>query len=577
MNLIKNSIGLKIFSVVSFIVLLMVGISIVNVRLQGRVGQALHRAANHYIVAYGALSRANLRSVEQAMALRGRVIARFLLKDDELQKGAKRLCAVKGQQFWDDTGHFHETIALELKEKHPFADIVSLARLDEKVNEIEAMQRKFEKNIAKYDDAVERGDWDAVAAETPAHAAWRKEFDEYMDGTRQFMLKTTQEASAEVIRLQKMLHTFSAALVVLASLIALVFAAVVTRNLVRPVRTLLEGTQSVIGGRLDVSLPVTTSDEIGHLTSAFNSMTAELHTGNRVRDMFGKYVDPQIVKDLIDKPQLLSSEGERRVMTILFCDMQGFTNLSEGLIPTTLVTLMNRYLTLMSEAIREHQGVVDKYIGDAVMAYWGVPFNRENEQARLAAQAALAMLRKLDTFRAELPELLGIRRNLPSVSMRIGIATGDAVVGNIGSDQTKNFTVIGDTVNLAARLESVNKTYGTRILVSDETASQLGDAFVTREVDTILVPGKDEAKRVFEVLGERGQVTADATALRERYAEGLAAYRAMDWEKALSAFTACALIDQGDGPSSALIKRLEQFKRNPPEQSWNGAWVIASK
>ncbi len=183
-------------------------------------------------------------------------------------------------------------------------------------------------------------------------------------------------------------------MVALATILAISLAAFITRTISKPVRVLLNGTNSVIDGRLEVTLPVTSSDEIGNLTHAFNSMTGELRKADIVRDMFGKYIDPRIVKGLIDQPDLKATKGQRQVMTILFCDMRGFTDLSEGLTPDTLVTLLNRYFTLMSEAVHENEGVVDKFIGDAIMAYWGMPFNLENKQAQLAAQASIEMLHK---------------------------------------------------------------------------------------------------------------------------------------------------------------------------------------
>jgi class 3 adenylate cyclase len=363
----------------------------------------------------------------------------------------------------------------------------------------------------------------------------------------------------------------------LASLLALVVAAWITRSLVRPVRALLQGTQSVIGGQLDVDLPVTTSDEIGHLTHSFNTMTEGLRTSNRVRDIFGKYIDPRIVKDLIERPQLTNGEGERQTITVLFCDMQDFTRLSETLTPAALVKLLNRYFTLISEAVHENGGVIDKFIGDAVMAYWGRPFNAENEQAQHALNAALAMKDKLQLLQQELPQLLGLRTNLPRICVRAGIATGEAIVGNIGSDRTRSFTIIGDTVNLASRLESANKLYGTTLLVTEETAVMASDIFVMREVDTIVVPGKTEAKNIFTMVGRKDALPDNGRELVRHYAEGLAAYRVADWQTARSQFALCLQINPLDGPAAALLARLDNFAAHPPGDDWRGVWRIAQK
>ena len=197
-------------------------------------------------------------------------------------------------------------------------------------------------------------------------------------------------------------------------------------------------------------------------------------------------------------------------MTIFFCDMKDFTAFSEGMTPAALVTVLNRYMTVMSEPVRRHNGIIDKYIGDEIMAFWGPPFTGAEEHARLACLAALDQLAGLAAFRAELPELTGLRRGVPEIDIRIGIATGDAVVGSIGSEQTRNYTVIGDTVNLASRLVGVNKTYGTRALVSEATSRFAADVVETREIDSVLVVGKTEPHRIFELLGRKGEVAASA-------------------------------------------------------------------
>ena len=202
---------------------------------------------------------------------------------------------------------------------------------------------------------------------------------------------------------------------------------------------------------------MTTGDEIGQLSAAFNRMIERLRQNQRIRETFGRYVDPRIAEGLLDQTALAAAEGQRRVMTVMFCDMKGFTTLSEGVTPQGLVKIMNLYLSTMSEPIHAHRGVIDKYIGDAIMAYWGAPFIEDAEQARLACLAAVDMIGRVAKLRKDLPELLGVRAIPADCDIRIGIATGEALVGSIGSEFMMSFTVMGDNVNLASRLEGANK------------------------------------------------------------------------------------------------------------------------
>jgi class 3 adenylate cyclase len=264
-------------------------------------------------------------------------------------------------------------------------------------------------------------------------------------------------------------------------------------------------------------------------------------------------------------------------MTILFCDMKGFTTFSEGMTPAALVTVLNRYMTVMSEPVRRHSGIVDKYIGDAIMAFWGPPFTGADEQARLTCLAALDQLAGFAEFRSELPDLIGLKRGFPEIDIRIGIATGDVVVGSIGSEQTRNYTVIGDTVNLASRLEGANKTYGTRVLISEPTDHLAADTVETREIDSVLVVGKTEPQRIFELLGRKGEVAPERLALRDAYVEALEAYRREAWEKAHAGFQDCLTIVPCDPPSMVFLGRIAQFRATAPCSSWNGVWSLAEK
>jgi adenylate cyclase len=257
--------------------------------------------------------------------------------------------------------------------------------------------------------------------------------------------------------------------------------------------------------------------------------------------------------------------------------MKGFTSLSEGMTPQGLVKVMNHYLSTMSGPIRTHHGIIDKYIGDAIMAYWGPPFNADGEQAELACLAAIDMARRGAALRTELPELLGVRTVPSDCDVRIGIATGEVLVGSIGSEFMMSYTVMGDAVNLASRLEGANKIYGSHCLVSAPTIAAAGDAIAFREIDRLVVVGQSHAETVFEIIGRKDELTPEQVSLLGSYSEGLAAYRARHWDDARQAFSSGLEAVPGDGPSKAFIKRIGDLQANPPAADWDGAWVLDQK
>jgi adenylate cyclase len=264
-------------------------------------------------------------------------------------------------------------------------------------------------------------------------------------------------------------------------------------------------------------------------------------------------------------------------MTVMFCDMKGFTNLSAGMTPQGLVKVMNRYLSTMSEPIRRHRGVIDKYIGDAIMAYWGPPFVDEGDEAQFACVAAIEIVERISKLRDELTELLGLRVMPAEVDLRIGIATGEALVGSIGSDIMMNYTVMGDTVNLAARLEAANKLYGSRALTAQTTVAKTDGSIQFREIDRLRVVGQAQSQAIFELLGRAGELAPAQNLLCTRYAEGLAAYREQHWDQARSAFAGALEAVPGDGPATTLIKRIDYLQHSPPGPDWDGAWRLDAK
>jgi class 3 adenylate cyclase len=239
--------------------------------------------------------------------------------------------------------------------------------------------------------------------------------------------------------------------------------------------------------------------------------------------------------------------------------------------------VMNHYFTLMSGPIRAQRGVIDKYIGDAIMSYWGPPFVEDAEQAMLACLAATEMVELVPALQQQLPDLLGIRAMPAPCDLRIGIATGEVLTGSIGSELMMSFTVMGDAVNLASRLEAANKVYGTRILIAEATAAALGSNFELREIDRVAVAGQSVPHPVFDVMGKAGALTEAQAALRAHYAEGLAAYRARRFDDARKAFTAALESVPGDGPSKTLLARIDQWQVEPPPADWDGAWYMTQK
>ncbi|HET7176234.1 MAG TPA: adenylate/guanylate cyclase domain-containing protein [Gammaproteobacteria bacterium] len=386
----------------------------------------------------------------------------------------------------------------------------------------------------------------------------------------------TEAAAARADALEQRAILINWGLTLIAAILGFLLAAFLARNLVKPVRELLSGATAVKNGDLSAHVQVHTADEIALLAQSFNYMVSGLKEKESIKATFGQYVDPRIVNALLaGKP--LTEAGEKRVMTVFFSDIAGFTSLGEQLTPDAIVRLLNHYLSAMSKPIGEHKGIIDKYIGDAIMAFWGPPFTGEKEHALLACQAALQQLENLKDVRRAIPDVTGLRRGLPKFDVRMGICTGPVTAGTIGSENAKNYTVIGDTVNLASRLESANKYYGTRIMMAGATYETAKDGIEARELDSIRVLGKSEPVEIYELLGLKGQAPAESLKLRDHYAAGLGDYRQGRWASAREAFQQCLLMEPEDGPAKALLKRIQGLEARPPAAGWDGVWNLDEK
>lgn len=304
---------------------------------------------------------------------------------------------------------------------------------------------------------------------------------------------------------------------------------------------------------------------------AFQYLTEEREK-RRIRLAFQTYVGAEVTEHLAEDPSRLRLGGDRRPLTIFFSDIRGFTTVSEGLTPEALGELLNEYLGEMTEIVFRHRGVLDKYIGDALMAFWGAPLDAP-DQAAQAARAALDMA-------ARLPALYPrwTARGWPTFQIGIGIDSGDAFVGNFGSEQRFSYTAMGDHVNLAARLEGLNKLYGTMILVSAATRAGIGDEFVCREVDRVQVKGKTVPVAIFELMGRRADDgDGRLRRLEDLFTRGLAAYRARAFDDASAAFDAVYREYPNDGPTAVYLERCAALQIDQPPADWDGVFVAKTK
>jgi len=570
-------IRLKIFGIAVGLLILMATVVLLNLRMTRTVSEQLAIVDNNYFPAYVALAQANIRSVEES------AYARRLLLVIEGQDPTTNLDALRqavansGKASDQDIADARLYINRQINDLLDFDDDIALARLDDQIAALQEERGHYKAMLTQMIATAKAHNESQTAKLLGKLDKWRDDFDRKINAARNEMRRLAKAAIVDTHAYQRRVVHISITLLAIAVALGLTVATAVTVGLVRPVRRLLLGTAAVESGVLDTFVPITSHDEIGSLTRSFNSMVSELRIKQQIREIFGKYIDPRIVADLVDHPALTEATNSRQVMTILFCDMKQFTAFSEGMTPSAMVNVLNRYMTLMSDPVRRHNGVIVPDILGGIMAFWGPPFTGLAEHSTLACAAALDQLANLDSFRAELPELIGFKRGLPNVDIRIGVATGDVVVGSIGSEQSRNYTVIGDTVNLASRLEGANKTYGTRVLVTEATHQIAADRYELREIDRVLVIGKTEPQRVFELLGRKGEVAGERLRLRDAFGEALDAHRRQAWDEARAGFENCLKIAPDDGPSKVFLDRIVEFHAAAPGPSWNGVWTLTEK
>lgn len=286
--------------------------------------------------------------------------------------------------------------------------------------------------------------------------------------------------------------------------------------------------------------------------------------------LFGHYIPPELVDEMSESPEEYSLEGENREMTVLFSDVRGFTSISEGMDPKQLTQLMNALLTPMTRVIHKNRGTIDKYMGDAIMSFWGAPL-ADSEHARHALYAAMEMMDELKIMQEDFTQ-----RGWPAVNIGIGLNTGDMNVGNMGSEFRMAYTVLGDAVNLGSRLEGLTKNYGVNIIVSETTKNAIPE-FVFRELDLVRVKGKNEPVAIFEPVGHKNDLEKSVTSELTAYKKALMNFRAQSWDKAELDFFNLNRANPDRLLYQVYLDRIAVYRSDPPGDDWDGVFTHTTK
>jgi adenylate cyclase len=304
--------------------------------------------------------------------------------------------------------------------------------------------------------------------------------------------------------------------------------------------------------------------------TAYRQLTEERQK-RFIRSTFQNYLSPSLVDEVLKNPDALRLGGERRDLTVFFSDVADFTPISERMESEALFEFLNDYLSEMSEVILDAGGYINKYIGDGIMAVWGAPL-AEEKHAQTACLVALESQRRLKDFREKLQT-----EKRPIIRARIGINSGVMHVGNMGSRKRLEYTVMGDNVNVASRLEGAGKHFGTEIIIGEDTWRRVQDQFEARRLGMVTVKGRTRPVGAYELLAEKGKCPPLVARLLPRYEAGLEAYAQQQWDEAVAAFGACLEINPKDGPSRAYLNRCHLLKERAAEEEWDGSFALDMK
>ena len=543
------SLGAKFVGLTAGLILLLSATAAISLRNSAETVRQIKTVVQFAIPAYGALARSQIRSLEQSVELRrALLLAEDGAAPDEAiseRIEAFRTARTKFHQEIQDAERLLKDQRVNTSSARAVSDLRrSRGELIGLRTPIEAYEQETDACLA----AIRARSLRDARQRLVTIDGLRDQLTERLEAVRTGMFAVLKAVSQEAEAAQARTQMATIVVFVLSSILGVSVAAIGAVRIIRSIRSIVRGAEAVEGGNLETRIDVPSRDEIGRLATSFNRMTEGLRLRERIRDTFGKYVDPRIAEQLIGSRSLLAERGDRCEVAIMFCDLAGFTTLSERVAPERMVEFLNTYFSLIAREIAATDGIIDKYIGDAVMAYWCPPFVAQEEAALRSADAALRCLGQVPAIVAASREIFQARVSDPWI--RIGIASGQGITGSIGAEDRRNYTVIGGRVNLASRIEGANRPYRTTNLVCPQTAKTIRGKFELREIDTVLLPGIEDPQAIFEIVGRASQIPAEKQKLGAAYKLALSAYRSGDWPAARRHFCDCLSVTPEDGPTS---------------------------
>lgn len=569
------SIRFKIFGIASSLLGLLVIVVWVSVSLLRRVNHEITALADYILPITDEVAEIDVHALEQELHFE-RVQKRYEIEPLDAEAIATELALFekRGERV-DEALLFAEDLTEKAQNDPALAAThETWATVLPLLKDIEQAHQAFHDHALEILQYLEAGDFETASVLEAQLAAEEENFNGAINAIFLTLEALTVEASQTGQRHQARVQILSVVIATIAAAFGFFYAAVVTLGLIRPIRRLTQSMAAVQQGQLDTHLVPTSRDEIAALGNAFNGMVQELRLKAQLETTFGKYVDPRIVKNLMDASTTTMTTGERQVMTVAFMTVTGVEAFAEALPAAQRVEAINTYLSLMSTPITEQDGVIDKFMGPVIMGFWGPPFVAEADHPGRACQAIADQWTKLAQVRQALAQ---ISASVPPLTCQAGLATGPLVVGNMGSETAKSYTVMGDTVNIAARLKGVSQQYGVPTVITATTQVAISATFATRALDLIQVVGKQEPVQVYELLGPVAQVPNTALTARDQFESALMAYRQRQWDEAQQGFEAVLVQHPNDRPAQLYLERLAHFRNEPPPEDWQGVWQLDQK